>query len=159
MTLEDILPRLALLEDREALRSLINKYQRCADEWNYDGTTSCFTEDGVFEAPGQTFRGRAEMLATLPVVTSRAKQKFHMIANLEFDVQGDAATGHGCLHFVSIFDPAEPYLLDAEGRAVGGSNGGGYYDWRFVRTEEGWRIKHQKLVITWTGSPIGPQGK
>lgn len=153
---QELLVRLGLLEDRQRLRSLMNRYQRCADAWDYAGTTNCFTEDGILEAPGLIVRGRAEMLRVLPALTAKTKNKFHMIANMAFDVRGDAATGHCAMHFVSTFSADRPSLLDDRGKPTGGSNGGGYYDATFVRADGGWLIARLVDGLTWYGSPAMP---
>lgn len=155
----DVMARLRLLEDKHALRSLIGTYQRCADAWDYDGLTGCFAEDGIMENPLGRIEGRSEIKRRLSAATEKSKVKFHMIANLDFRVDGDTASGHGSLHYASIFDPERPWLLDEDGMPTGGANGGGHYDWSFVRLAEGWRISHLKLAVAWQGSRHVPHAK
>jgi hypothetical protein len=151
-----ILTRLRLLEDKEDLRSLINRYQLAADELDYGGQAAVFTPDGEFETPIGVLRGREEIESALAGATEEAKVKFHTMSNLEFRVAGDRATGRANMNFVCIFDPQRPYLLSGEGCPVGGASGGGYYEWQFARVADGWWIKHQKLALTWYGSASLP---
>jgi SnoaL-like domain len=151
-----IAARLRLLEDKEELRSLINSYQAASDDMDYDGQVSVFTHDGEFEVPIGILRGPHAIKAALVAAETDFKYKFHMITNLEFVINGETATGRGNLMFVNLFNPSRPHLHDKDGRPAGGSVGGGSYDWQFVRTEEGWRVKRQKLVLTWLDSPMLP---
>jgi hypothetical protein len=151
-----IAARLRLLEDKEELRSLINAYQAASDDMDYDRQVSVFTHDGEFETPIGILRGPHAIKAALAAAESGFRYKFHMMTNLEIMIKGEGATGHGQLLFVNLRSPSRPHLHDEEGRPVGGSIGGGSYDWQFVRTAEGWRVKYQKLVLTWFGSPMLP---
>ena len=148
--------RLRVLEDKEELRSLINAYQAASDDMDYGRQVSVFTPDGEFDTPIGVLRGPQAIKAALIAAETDFKFKFHMITNLEFVIDGEKATGRGNLLFTNLHNPSRPHLHDENGRAVGGSIGGGSYDWQFVRTSEGWRIKYQKLALTWFGSPMLP---
>ena len=48
-------------EDRGAILDLASRYCHTFDLGDPDGWAKCFTEDGVFEAPGRTLKGREEL--------------------------------------------------------------------------------------------------
>lgn len=136
--------RLAVLEDKQALAELINAYGKVADRFDWEGwAEGAFTEDSEFVFVGGfgVMRGRNEILE----VCKGSMDPFydvmqHILVNLDFEVDGDTATGTSNLIFTAIFDKDKPTDY---------YQAGGRYQWGFVRTEQGWRIAHTRLEFLW----------
>jgi ketosteroid isomerase-like protein len=143
--LDDLWARLRELEDKQALASLINRYIRAVDSFDYDAWGECWAEDAIADmGRGDTLVGREAIIAA-----SRSSQSMfedsggvqHVIVNLEFEVHGDVAEGSGNLLFASSPDS----VAAPPNRAIGGK-----YRWTFVRGPHGWLIAHTQLHRTWT---------
>lgn len=126
---------MSALEDVEAIRDLARRYAHHVWQNEVEKLAGLFAEDGEMD-PGTRppIRGRAaldtgfrEMLTTGSVFLPFVQQ--HVV-----DVAGDTATG------TCYID------LRAE---VGGKSmiGAGWYDDRYVRTADGWRIQSRKLTL------------
>ena len=141
MTIEQ---RLAVLEDKQALAELINAYGKVADRFDWEGwAQGAFTEDSEFVFVGGfgVMRGRDEILK----VCKDSMDPFyevmqHILVNLDFEVDGDSASGTSNLVFTAVMKADEPtnYYM-----------AGGRYQWRFARMPEGWRIAHTRLEFLW----------
>ena len=137
--------RIQQLENLTGLEKLINTYQWCVDQFDWQGWSECFTEDAEFDFPvfGK-MRGRREIHDVCKAGIERAYGATqHMITNLDFDLTGpDTASGHGNLLFIAVPDPEKPDVNIMLG---------GRYDWEFKRTAAGWCIAEARLVVLWTG--------
>jgi hypothetical protein len=86
------------LEDREQIRELYARYAFTIDYGPYDEWVKCFTSNGVFDSPRL---GRHEGHDGLMKFTAMYKassgdaQVRHMMTNVTFRIEGDAAVG-GC---------------------------------------------------------------
>lgn len=143
MTGADLESRIRALEEKAALERLINTYHKRADAFDWDGWAQTFTDDSVFEfAAFGEMRGPAEILRICKANMHDVYDEMqHIMVNLDFEVNGDEATGTANLIFTGIFDAAKP----AEYFQFGGR-----YKWRFARGPRGWRIAHTLLEILWT---------
>lgn len=141
------------VEDRTALRALVDDYARCADRIDGEGLAALFAPDGVLRVcergnpePVRQRTGRAEIAAAIGGL-SRYEVTMHLVANhyVDIDADGTSATG-------------ETYCRASHISAVEGGPPGArtnhvmnirYLD-RFVRLPEGWRIAERELQVEWT---------
>jgi SnoaL-like protein len=85
-------------EDREQIRELYARYAYTIDYGAHEEWVRCFTEDGVFESPRfGRHAGHAALLKFTATYkeSNGAAQVRHMMTNVTFELNGDAATG-GC---------------------------------------------------------------
>lgn len=140
MTVEQ---RLKLLEDKQALAEHMNLYCKTADRFDWAAWADTFTEDSLFEFVGGfgDMRGRQVIHDTCKGNMDHVYDVMqHMMSNLDFEVDGDNATGTGNLIFTGIMDAAMPteYYMS-----------GGRYQWTYRRTDAGWKIARTKLEFIW----------
>ena len=129
--------RLRAIEDREELIKLKARYVNYNDGgWqgpthtNPGAVADLFTEDGVWDAlPNAGYaKGRADIKAVFEKFQA-FKFIVHYVTNPLIEVDGDTATGHWHALVVSTMpDDSALWIL-------------GLYDERYVRTEQGWKIK------------------
>lgn len=147
MNTQSIEARLCWLEDNEALRKLIARYQQSVDALDWPNWAATFAEDGTCEFVGLLgpLHGRQAILEASRAQFSDFKVQQHAITNLDFDIDGDSAAGKGDLLFAALPDPEQPATaFFARAR----------YNWKFTRTEEGWRIADVKAEFVWmSGTP------
>lgn len=138
------------LDDRLAIRRLVDDYARCADRIDNTGLAALFTPDGVLRIcergnpePVRQRTGRDE-IADAILGLSRYEVTMHLVGNHYVELDGDAATG-------------ETYCRASHIRPVEGGPEGAresyvmnirYLD-RFVRLAEGWRIAERELQVEW----------
>jgi uncharacterized protein (TIGR02246 family) len=90
--------RVRRLEDLEAIRALVAEYRRALDEKDFEAYAELFGDDGEFVAGSWVARGRDEILAMLAEMQATgalslvAGDDRHLVANLEIELDGDAAT-------------------------------------------------------------------
>lgn len=140
---ESLEARLQSLEDERALRRFIATYTQRGDALDWEGWAELFTEDAVFTIPGAfgTLTGRKEIHDVSKETLGPVYQVTqHYIINLDFEIDGDRATGRGDLIYSALpdRDKATSYYLT-----------GGRYTWTFMRTSEGWRIWRATLNFLW----------
>lgn len=104
MTEEDIVQRLARLEDIEALRQL--KYRYCAaadDNYDADAVAALFMEDGVWDG-GELgrYEGRAAIRTTFTSVKFSVDRACHYCLNPVIEVSGDRAVCGWYLWLVKV---------------------------------------------------------
>ncbi|RFU29319.1 hypothetical protein B7463_g7003, partial [Scytalidium lignicola] len=138
---EQLQRRLQILEDKDALTTLLNRYCNIADAKDWQGYADCYVEDAVmtFESWGDVVGRDAIRKA------SSAEQIFeglqHSMTNMEFKVDGsDRATGSSYLWFCATPETAKPGINYAFG---------GPYKFEFIRTNDGWRISRMRLRKIW----------
>jgi ketosteroid isomerase-like protein len=137
-----IAARLRRLEDKEALRGLMIGGWRALDRKDFDGWIACWTEDAEFAfGPWGTLRGRQAIHDKVVEAESPYRSMQHHLLNMHFEIDGDRATGVGYMLFVGVAD---------EGQAHDPYTMGGPYEWEYVRTPAGWRLRRQRLDVWWT---------
>ncbi|CAD7340588.1 nuclear transport factor 2 family protein [Sphingomonadales bacterium 56] len=92
----DLAARIAILEDREAIRDLIASYGPLADAGDCAGAAALWTEDGVYEVGGfGSYSGRAAIQALLEGESHQSLihgGAAHVLSPPVIDLDGDKAT-------------------------------------------------------------------
>jgi hypothetical protein len=146
--LEQLEARLHELEDKQALASLLNGYSLAVDSFDWDAWGRCWAEDAVADfGPYGKLEGREAIVANgrraQDVYKARGGMQ-HVLANLEFELDGDTASGFGNLVFSCSLNSAKSppdYAIT------------GKYRWKFVRAGDGWQIQHAWLRNVWGAGP------
>jgi hypothetical protein len=140
-TLESLQKRLQLLEDKDSLSTLLNRYCGMADNHQWTEFSKCFLPDGVmsFEKWGDVV-GREKIAAASGGAEDRFQGLQHSMTNMQFMVNGDEASGTCYLWFAASMDTDKPHEYHAFG---------GPYRFQFTRTAEGWRISRMQLKKIW----------
>jgi 3-phenylpropionate/cinnamic acid dioxygenase small subunit len=133
--------RIKLLEDKDAIKTLLNRYCNTADDREWEAFGKCFTEDGVL---GFENWGEVVGPAKISDISSNAENRFeglqHSMTNMQVDVDGDEATCRCYLWFAATKDRKKPNEYYAFG---------GHYKFNFRRTPDGWRISRMQLKKMW----------
>lgn len=138
---DDLVRRLQLLEDKEALRGLVHEYARTADAPDWDAWQELWTEDAVFTyGPYGDFKGARAIRDACEAGNAALQRQMHYITNVQFEIDGDHATGSGYLFHVGI-----PLADRPREHAELGTP----YHWEFVRTPAGWRFSVERLDVVW----------
>src|SRR5690606_34659891 len=94
---ESLAARLKLLEDREAIRTLLVTYGRLLDRQDLVGYSNLFAADGVWEGGIGVAKGPEEIRRMLERVNSRVEpgrwgNSYHIMSDFLIEVDGDTAT-------------------------------------------------------------------
>ncbi|KAJ5757977.1 uncharacterized protein N7511_006671 [Penicillium nucicola] len=139
---QSLLQRLRILEDKDALWTLMNRYCNVVDNRDFKAFANMYTEDGVmeFEEWGQ-IKGR-EQIEKITSVEGAFQGLQHNLTNLQFEVDGsDEATGSAYLSFYATPDLSKPEVNYAFG---------GPYKFSFRRTAAGWKVARHNLRKNWS---------
>lgn len=151
---DDLLERLAAVEDRLAIIELEGAYARTFDSRSGDDWAALFTADGIYQARGATpERGNyvAGRDALAAFCDNAPFDGIHLMHLPQCTFDGDTARSRIHLEFVASFHAAGNPTV----RMVG------YYDVRYVRIEGAWRIAHRitstmsRSEATWHTYPAG----
>ena len=140
-TIEDLAARLAVLEDKEAIRRLKSRYLRACDLKQVEDVRDCFLPTGV-RIDYQNFPLFTDRDAFVDVYASMACNggvyDLHHATNWEIDLTGaDEATGKWSLNFRTILTgPRHVVRLAVE------------YDDVYRRVEGEWRIVETVSRVT-----------
>ncbi|MBO4239227.1 nuclear transport factor 2 family protein [Pseudonocardia alni] len=129
-----------LLLDRAAIHDLITTLFHCVDTKNFTGAAELFTADGQILLPFATYP-----VTELVQVSERLFAPFHathhMVGNVAITVDGDSARSR---HYVRA-----THVPDASDTARH-ADVGGWYDWLYRRTPDGWRIARYELTFVFS---------
>lgn len=137
---------LRILQAKDELTTLMNRYCHVSDAKDFWGYANCYAPEGTlaFERL-HTTTGRAAIEEKVRISLERYAATVHSMANMQFELDPEdpnKATGSAYLFLAATPDLAKP----GEHYAFGGP-----YSWQFVKTEEeGWRIWHLHLSVTWS---------
>jgi len=148
--------------DPSALQDLIDKieigemqsrYMFALDWYDADVYASLFTDDATLEWPEGHCQGRAQIREACvrvgamyrrlaePAKPTKMAHKRHFISNRTIRIEGDHATARCYWYdFNNDNQPRWPYVQAY-----------GYYEDELVRTPEGWRFSHRKIINEMTG--------
>ncbi|KAH0829518.1 hypothetical protein AYO21_10375 [Fonsecaea monophora] len=140
-TLETLERRLRILEDKDALWTLLCRYCRVVDDHDWKGFGDMFTEDGILNfVDWGPIQGR-EKIAKATSVEEVFQYQEHSLSNIMFVVDGsDTATATGFLTFIATPDASKREEFAASG---------GRYEFTFKRTHEGWKVYRHLLTKGW----------
>ena len=139
--------------DRIEIDDLITRYATAVDTKDWDLYRTVFTDDAIIDytSAGGIRGGLGEVVEWLSHALKLFPMTQHLITNRHVVLEGDTATGRS-------------YYYNPLGRPDGKGGMqllffGGYYNDRFRRTPEGWRIAERIEETAWVeGSlPGAPQ--
>ncbi|KAL4737910.1 hypothetical protein BDV11DRAFT_171508 [Aspergillus similis] len=108
-TLEALQKRLQLLEDKDALNTLLNRYCNSADDHKWDEFASCFVPDGVLGFQNwEDIVGRENIAAGSRNAEDRFQGLQHSMTNVQITVDGDTASARAYLLFAATMDTSKP---------------------------------------------------
>ncbi|MET0830392.1 MAG: nuclear transport factor 2 family protein [Microbacterium sp.] len=133
--------------DRAAIEAVLVRYVNSNGRDDFDAMAECFTENGgMGDGPPE---GRARLRERFATIRARTLAMWnvevihrtqHLLTNVEIELRGDEATSF-CSAFTSI-------VAERNGTPVLIQRGITYTD-RFIRTDEGWRIRHRTHDLKW----------
>lgn len=134
-------------QDRTALRLLVEQYARGADSRDAELFADVFTDDAVLVTNRGEISGRDELITVAPRL-GRYEVTMHFVGNHDVVFDGaDEATGTVLCkaeHIYSTADGRRDYVMNIR-----------YHD-AYVRTPDGWRIRHRRLELLWDDDqPLG----
>lgn len=139
-TVQALMARLQLLEDRESIRQAMYSYARGADRLDRDLVAAAYHQD-AFDDHG-TFTGDRDTAVDVIVGNpSGAPVGMHHLGNMLIELAGDTANVE--TYFLAC------KALEVEGVAHTAVRAGRYLD-RFERRDGVWRVAHRVVVDDWS---------
>jgi len=134
-------------EDRYALERLKYRYFRTLDLKQWDAFADCLTPDATGDYAGLTFGSRDELVDYMRANLGPGLITLHTAHHPEIDVIGDEATGIWYLED-TVLAPELSFALQ----------GAAFYEDRYIRTADGWRIRHtgyrRTFEMSWSTSDV-----
>jgi ketosteroid isomerase-like protein len=128
------------LQDAKEIVDVMNAYTTALDTQDWDLLASCFTPDGDADFGNIAGVGALDTPQAVVDLCRGALQNLqatqHLQGNYVVEVDGDSATA-------SCYLQANHFFEGAPGGSV--FTVWGKYTDRFVRTDDGWKIKHRDL--------------
>ncbi len=118
-------------DDLEAIKQLKYRYLRTLDTKQWEDFEACFLPEATGDYNGLVFEDRAALVAFMRKNMGPGMLTLHQAHHPEIAVDGDTATGRWYLQDKVII---EEYRFMLEGAA--------FYEDRYRRTPEGWRVEH-----------------
>lgn len=138
---DEIVRRLA---DEDAVRGIARRYAHHVWRRDAEAVAGLFTDDAVLDTVTMPpAEGATAILAAYREIFSSPDEFLPFVAQHLVDVDGDEATGTCYLTVRGVI--GERKFL-----------GGGYYDDRYRRTPDGWRITYRKINMV-PFIPLGPK--
>ncbi|MGG5210100.1 nuclear transport factor 2 family protein [Chryseobacterium sp. MIQD13] len=135
------------MEDRLAIRELIDSYAYCADTRDAQGQMELFTEDTLFEVfydpksetPSQVVNSRADLFPVFDNLNTY-KATMHFNGQNTVKLNGETATGIAyCMaHHLTIEDGKQKLMVAAI-----------RYQDKFVKQDDKWLFAGRKLLVDW----------
>ncbi len=89
-SIEALQKRLRILEDKDELSALMNKYCNVSDTFDYQGYGDCFHQDGTLNYNKfHTVTGREGLVEKARIALERYQGLQHSMTNMQFEVDGD----------------------------------------------------------------------
>jgi len=137
--------RIQKLEDKAALKALVDGFSNLADQKDNATQALLFTEDAVVDTyfEGQLFaslKGRKEIKDTFSSFMANFETSYHINGQHTAELDGDRATAaHYCLVVL---------ISTADGKKTRSTNGVSYKD-EYVRQGGQWLISKRTSHFTW----------
>lgn len=139
--------KVQVMEDRIAIREIIDQYAFCADTRDAQGQMAIFTEDTNFEVymdekvpePTQVVKGRDNLFPVFDAL-NQYTSTMHFNGQSKIAVNGDNATGltYCRAHHLTIENGAQKIMIA----------GIRYHD-KMVRQNGTWLFSERKLKVCW----------
>lgn len=133
------------IEDRFAIIDVTIAYCWALDTGDWAALDDVFCADGTAELGSPSVLDLAEIKKRVRSVLEPLDDSQHIVTNHQINVQDDRAACRSYLHAQHV-----------RNGVPGGDNLviGGRYEDTLVRTTDGWRISHRRLVTMWReGNP------
>ena len=121
------------MDDYEAIRQLVARYNVAFDELDAEGWVDCFTEDGFFERSnaGRSYQGSDELRELISGFPVKGR---HVTTDFQITVAGDRAT-MSC--YLTYLDRANHHALAMFG----------VYDDELRKVEGSWKFSARRLKV------------
>ncbi len=119
------------MDDITAISQLKYRYLRSLDTKQWEAFEECFVPEATGDYNGLVFDDRAALVAYMRENLGEGLLTMHQVHHPEITVDGDTATGHWYLQD-KVIVPAFSFMLE----------GAAFYEDRYVRTPDGWRVAH-----------------
>jgi ketosteroid isomerase-like protein len=135
--LDDVIARLRVLEDKDAIWGLLITYKRHLDARDFKAYATLFTDDAVWVGNLGLATGPGEieelLVRTMEVYESDRERTHHLVMNPVVEVHGDTATALSNWGYVTRSDTDAPVFEML-----------GHYVDELVRTPAGWRFQRRE---------------
>lgn len=120
------------VEDQLAIQRTLHDYAWACDNGDWALLGSVFADDAEldYSSTGGPSDGRDAVVAWLEASLTQVEMIQHVVSNLQIDAARDAAEGRA-MFFTAVRLPGVDGLVLT----------GGYYELRFTRSSDGWRIQ------------------
>ena len=119
------------MDDLTAISQLKYRYLRTLDTKEWGEFEACFVPEATGDYNGLVFADRAALVSYMKENLGEGLLTMHQVHHPEITVDGDTATARWYLQD-KVIVPAFSFMLE----------GAAFYDDRYVRTPEGWRVAH-----------------
>ena len=141
----DLNQKISEIEDRIALKNLVDTFSILADRKEVQQQTLLFTEDAMVESVsgGQltsTLKGRKQIGETFSNFLYLFETVYHLNGQQTLTLNGDKATGISYCYVV---------LIGTENEKKYKTELGVYYQDEYVRVGKKWLIAHRKSTFSW----------
>lgn len=119
------------MDDLTAISQLKYRYLRTLDTKEWGEFEACFVPEATGDYNGLVFADRAALVAYMKENLGEGLLTMHQVHHPEITVDGDTATARWYLQD-KVIVPAFSFMLE----------GAAFYDDRYMRTPEGWRVAH-----------------
>lgn len=126
------------MSDIREIEQLKYRYVRLLDTKQWDEFATCFSDDATADYAGLSFTSPGDLVDYMRTNLPAEIITMHHLHHPEITVDGAAATGRWYL-YDKVFAPAFEFALE----------GAAFYEDRYVRTPQGWRIAHTGYERTW----------
>lgn len=126
------------MSDISEIEQLKYRYMRLLDTKQWDEFATCFSDDATADYGGITFSSPGELVDYMRNNLPAEIITMHTVHHPEITVADGEATGRWYLHD-KVFAPSFEFALE----------GAAFYEDRYVRTPQGWRIAHTGYQRTW----------